>query len=130
MENEVESKKTDEKEIEDVEHKENETESDGEQVNTQTRNARKSSIRRPENKRRIQFKKDGSSLWYEGEVTRVGDMKENDKFICDIQLDNNDVVKVDFGDRYLWRNKRSKCYICNKEFENLKGRNRQVKKLP
>ena len=66
---------------------------------------RTTSIRRPENKRRIQFKKLGNSLWYEGEVVKVGSLKEKNKLECNVKLDNEDVVKVDFGDGIQWRYK-------------------------
>ena len=54
------------------------------------RKKRKTSIRRPDKNRRVQFKVEGSSIWNEGEITEVGDLKENDMLICKIKLDNGE----------------------------------------
>ena len=54
-------------------------ETDAEPVDNVNDNSRRTALRRPEVKRRIQFKKPGSAIWYEGEVTHAGDLKEKEK---------------------------------------------------
>ena len=49
--------------------------------NTREKSGRLTSLRRPEQSRRIQFKRDGNPLWYEGEVLKAGSLKEKDKLL-------------------------------------------------
>ena len=56
---------------------------------------RKSSIRRPEKNRRVKFKREGSTLWQEGEVVKVRDLKDNNELKCNVKYDNGQIESVD-----------------------------------
>ena len=65
--------------------------------NTPNQERRKSFLRRPEIHWRIvfEYKENGENI--EGEVVKVGDLKEKDKLICDIRLDNDETITVDLS---------------------------------
>ena len=75
----------------------------------------------------IQFKTDDTDEWLEGEIVKAGDLKEEDKLLCDIRLDNDEILSLDFGKNIEWNYKNLKCTLCKKEFTNKRGRNQHAK---
>ena len=92
------------------------------------RDKRRSAIRRPEKNRRVQFKSEGSQVWLEGETVQVGNLKDDDKLVCNVRFDNGDVKSVDFGDSVEWKYRTLHCQHCQKPFNNSKGINQHIKK--
>ena len=58
----------------------------------------------------------------DGEVIRAGLQKEDDHLLCEIRLNNDDVLVIDFGEEtYDWKYENFECDFCGRKFEKKKG---------
>ena len=74
-------------------------------------------LKRPENNRKFKYKRKNETQWNSAEVIESGKRKEENQNVCELKLQNEETINVDFSnDHHDWCYENFACKICKKEY--------------